>query len=406
MKWTARRLALASAIRALQIATGDRDAHTRLQARWRRWREDRRGTPRLTSTPVDPRRILVCKTEQRGDVILSIPALRALRARFPSAHLAVLGAPWAVEILAAVPEVSETLVLEHPPIAFEASRPASTDERAALVRTLACANFDLAVDLTGDTWTVELLAEAGIPMRIGVAETGASHLLQRSIAISPRIHRIEAMLAIANLAGASAADATPRLAPTEAARRECERATASMGLAEPFVVVHPGGRALKRWPLERWAELVDRMSGEIGDAIVLIFGPDEADLGAAFAGATRSGRVKVWPGGSFLAVGELLRRARLYVGNDSGVAHLAAAVGATTVTILGPTRVSRWAPRAERGVALSTDESCAYPCWPSIYREDCSHHRCVRKITVERVMEAIRNLGGSGSIDPTHEPEA
>jgi ADP-heptose:LPS heptosyltransferase len=404
VKTTPGRLLRAAAVRALQAVTGNRDAHALLLARARRWREDLRGrrAPIPDEALRDRRRVLVCKTEQRGDVILAIPALRALRSRYPDARLTVLAGPWSVELLRAVPGVDEVLVLDHPPLAFEAGRLPTGAERAELVAKLKQAGFDLGVDLTGDPWLIRVLAEAGVTPRIGPRDSGASELLHRSVSIPPDLHRVEGMLSIVGLAGAATDDASPRLAPPEAVRREAERTLSDLGVAPPFVVVHPGGRALKRWPVERHVELVSRLIRHTSDTVVILAGPDEPEVAAAFSTAAGAGRVKLWPGGSFLAVGELIRRARLFIGNDSGVAHLAAAVGATTVTIFGPARVSRWAPRSERGSVLSTDEACAYPCWPSVYAEPCSHHRCVRNLSVDRVFEQVRARLGAGSGGAAH----
>ena len=389
MKWTARRVALAAVVRALQIVSGRRDAHVRAREWWNRRRARRRLAP-TSRRSLSVRRLLVCKTEQRGDVLLAIPALRGLRAAHPGARLVVLGAPWSVEILGAISEVDEVIVLDHPPLSFESSRGPSASERSTLRDRIVAGGFDLAVDLSADPWTIELLAEAGIPRIVGPAGTSADARLHASVAIPTDLHRVEAMLAIAALAGASPGDATPRIAIPEAAQQEAARAIAGLGLDRPFVVVHPGGRALKRWPIERWVELVEGLLTGSSEGIVLLAGPDEPGVAEAFAATRASGRVHLWPGGSFLAVGELLCRSRLVVGNDSGVAHLAAAVGATTVTLFGPAHVSQWAPRSARGVAISTDESCSYPCWPAVYGEPCSHHRCLRKLSVDRVLAEVR----------------
>jgi len=403
VKWTPGRALLAAAVRALQMVTLDRDIHSRLGARARRLRERRReAAGPLDDERLDKaRRVLVCKTEQRGDVILALPALAAIRARFPGARLSVLSAPWSREILVAAPGVDEVVVLDHPPQSFESARGPTSAERAALLGALRERAFDLAVDLSGDPWTLELLAEAGIPARVGPADTGASHLLHRSVPIPPDLHRIEAMLAIAALVGAPGGDAVPRLVPPDAARREYERLAGELGLEPPYLVIHPGGRELKRWPIERHVDLAKRLALETGDTLVILLGPDERELAAAFVTALPPGRVRLWPGGSFLAAGELLRRARLYVGSDSGVAHLAAAVGTATVTIFGPARISQWAPRSAQGLALSTDESCAYPCWPALYAEPCSHHRCLRRIQVEEVLAHVHALLAGGRAGAT-----
>jgi len=160
--------------------------------------------------------------------------------------------------------------------------------------------------------------------------------------------------------------------------------------------VYPGGLDLKRGPTASFVELAQSLLASAEDTLVLVAGPDEGDLVRSFAPLAAGGRVKTWPVGSFLVLGGMLRRARLFVGSDSGVAHLAAAVGTPTVTLFGPARVQHWEPRSVRGAVISRDERCSYPCWPAVYDEPCSHHRCLRLVTVDEVRAAALTQLGAG----------
>jgi ADP-heptose:LPS heptosyltransferase len=125
--------------------------------------------------------------------------------------------------------------------------------------------------------------------------------------------------------------------------------------------------------------------------VVVVFGPDEAEVREEFKELEGQHRVALWTSGSFLEAGALLRMARLFIGNDSGLCHLAAAVGTPVVTVFGPTRVSRWEPRGETVRLLSRQERCSYPCWPAVFDTPCRwrRHRCLTGIPVRSVFQAV-----------------
>mgnify|MGYP001611344053 FL=1 len=133
-----------------------------------------------------------------------------------------------------------------------------------------------------------------------------------------------------------------------------------MGLAgRPFALLHPGGGGnpgmtlvVKRWPLPQFAALARRLAAQSGLAVLAIGGPGDTDLTAALAEQAGPG---TWDAGGaeWLELAALAERAALYVGNDTGATHVAAAVGCQTVMVLGPSDPRRYAPFAPPGQAVA-----------------------------------------------------
>ncbi len=159
-----------------------------------------------------------------------------------------------------------------------------------------------------------------------------------------------------------------------------------------MMAAHPGsGGDWKRWPVERFAQAVDGLA-EAGLGVVVIQGPADAEV-------VRQLRLKLRgkqpPVAADLGVEELaafLALASCYLGNDSGVTHLAAAVGTPTVAIFGPTDPAKWGPRGQRVVVLRAEGGCG-PCG----REQgarCRNRVCLELVTVEQVVETVRAFAG------------
>jgi ADP-heptose:LPS heptosyltransferase len=186
------------------------------------------------------------------------------------------------------------------------------------------------------------------------------------------------------------------------------------------IVVHAGSAQTvlaqaKRWPTERYRELIAALHAEVGDRIIVVEGPDEAGVAdeiissgnatrgtaataTATATATAGPRIParaIKLSGPLGEAAALMERAELYVGSDSGLAHLAAAVGTPAVTIFAPADPDRVCPYGYRDLVVQPPPPCGpsflYP-WDAAYPKMRSHadHRCIERVTVESVMDAVR----------------
>jgi len=342
-------------------------------------------------------RILLRATNWVGDVAMSLPALKALRASFPGDHLAVLARPWVADLYRLRRDVDEVLV-EDP-----AGVDAGAEGRRRLAARIRELRFDRAVLLPtsfGTAWTVQ---QAGIPERIGWAGEGRGPLL--TTALSPRLHlgrhQVWKHLLLAEAAGA-ALPASPDASWTVSAETGASgRAvlTAAGWSGRPFVAAHLASfaHAAKRWELPGFAAVLDRLAEEKGlDAVLLGSGGEAAANGEA-AALTRRARVLDLSGRSTLpeAFG-VLSLARLFVGNDSGLGHLAAAAGTPTVVAFGPTdpdATRPWdGPRGDgRPVKIAVARRPT-PCAPCRFDVCPIDRRCMTGLDVETVLGATASV--------------
>ena len=226
---------------------------------------------------------------------------------------------------------------------------------------------------------------AGIPERIGFAGSAGALAYTRSVPRPATGHEAERILALAR--PGPGPPARVALGLTSRDRREAAAWLEAQGVGEPFVAMAPGSIwGTKRWP--GYAELAARMA----EPVVIVGGPEDRALGDAIA-AAGPGRVHVAAGAlSLRGSAALLERARLLVTNDSAPLHLGSAVGTRTVAIFGPTIPGfGFGPRGESDRIV---ERTGLPCRPcsSHGPEVCplGHHRCMRGLSVDVVLEAVR----------------
>src|SRR5579885_1292580 len=280
------------------------------------------------------RRLLVPQTSFLGDVVLTTPLLRALRARLRPAHLTVLVRPEAAPLLAGHPDVDRVLV---------------DDKRgrdrgvAGLVRTavrLRRERFDLAVSPHRSLRTALVLAAAGIPHRVGFRDGPGAALYHVRVPRDPSRHAVERNLALlAPFGGASGAPRLHLAVDPEAARRVAALLPPGAG---PLVGIAPGSVwATKRWTVEGFARVAAALVADGARCVILGAAEDRARAEAIRAQS--GGRAVVLAGRTDVAgLVALIDRLSLLIGNDSAPMHVASARGVPVVAVFGaPTRRAR-----------------------------------------------------------------
>jgi heptosyltransferase-3 len=273
-------------------------------------------------------RILVVALRRLGDVLLTTPLIRSLRSAYPEARIEVLVFADTAAILAGNPDIDAAIAC--PP------RP-SAGESLALVRRLWRA-YDLAITTqAGDR--PSFFAIAAGTMRAGVTEDRAigrikAMLLHRRVPMRDDLHRVEETLLLADLLG------IPKIAEVVAPRAH----SVPQAPAQPYAVLHaaPFFR-YKQWHAAGWRAAAAHLAAQ-GLALVATGGPapeERAYLDAVWTGVAidrRDGALS-WP-----QLASLIAGARVFLGPDTSVTHLAAATGCPTVALFGPTDPRRWAP--------------------------------------------------------------
>jgi heptosyltransferase-2 len=347
-------------------------------------------------------RTLVRATNWVGDVVMSLPAVRALRAADPKGRLAVLARPWVAELYRALAEVDEVLV--------DASKGPDAGSKASerLAGEIRGKSFDRAVILPTSFETAWTLARAGVPERVGYRGELRGALLTRAVSLSlaPGEHQVWKHLRLAAAAGAPPPDAPDVSWPVSVAVREAARARlASAGWnGGPFAAAHVASfaHAAKRWDLARFAAVFDELAARRGLPVVLLGSDEERSVNAKAAALAAKTRTFDLSGLTTLpeALG-VLAEARLFLGNDSGLAHLAGAAGTPSAVVFGstdPEATRPWdGPRGDgkpvRLAVVRRRTLCA-PCRFAVCPID---HACMEGVTTEDALAAIDSVLGTSN---------
>jgi lipopolysaccharide heptosyltransferase II len=331
--------------------------------------------------------VLVLQTSFLGDSLLTLPLLRRLKEGLPRARISVLTLPKNADVFRGSPWADEVLL---------------DDKHGAhggflgawkIARELRGRGFDLAVIPHRSLRSALVARLAGIPRRVGFSSSAGRFLLTDLVPFAWLTHDLERNLALARPLGAAAAPATDeaRYVAPPPVTPELARKLAEAGAAEGarLAGVHPGAAwATKRWPPERFAELCRRLSSA-GLTPVLVGGPGDAPLGDSIAKA--SGAADLVGRTSLEELKSLMGRLSLFVTNDSGPMHLAAAAGVPVVALFGATtRELGFFPYGGGHRVVEAELACR-PC--GLHgASSCpeGHFLCMRLLTVDRVEAACR----------------
>lgn len=347
-----------------------------------------------------PQRILLIRPDHLGDLLFCTPALHALRAAWPAAHVTACVGPWSAAILRHNRDVDAVRTLAFPGFARQAGRRPWQPYRLLWHegQRLRGERFDLAIVLRFDHWWGAWLAQvAGIPQRVGYDVAECQPFLTQAVPYQAGHHEVLQNLALIEAATGQRMAAPSRLTfpVTPGAQAWVHTWRAAAGLAEKaYVVVHPGaGAPVKLWPAPAWAGVIDGLRGR-GLPVVLTGSAAEQDLVASIAGQVH-GPVHALAGATDLdQLAALMQQSRLAVGLDSGPLHLAVAVGVPTVHLYGPVAAATFGPWGDpaRHRVLMSDWACV-PCNRLDYAVDeLPRHPCVRALTPASVLQAIDEI--------------
>ncbi|MCY3864625.1 MAG: glycosyltransferase family 9 protein [Chloroflexi bacterium] len=302
-----------------------------------------------------PRRIVFLRPCCIGDVVMATAALSALRETFPAAHISWAVGPWSARAIEHHPAVNALLDIgEDMPLRSPATL-------LRLVNRLRGGDFDLAVSLVRSPLMSLALLLAGIPIRAGLDSGGRGFGYNLRVAIDPaaREHESEIYLKAVSAVAGHQVHAYANLPVTEVALASIRARIAEEGVDAPFIVAHPGGGvnpgaqlAEKRFPPRQFAETLNRVAAARVAGVILLGGPGDGELVAEIERQLNVRSFSWVDRLTFQEIGALASEALVYIGNDSGLTHLAAASGAKTVMLMGPTDPKRYAPYTSDHLAL------------------------------------------------------
>jgi lipopolysaccharide heptosyltransferase II len=349
---------------------------------------------RRSGNLAQPSSILLINLAHIGDVLLTTPAIAALRERFPHAHIAMLVSPWSKDIVTDNPRLDEVMV--YRPSWWDRNRGSPYlvwHEFATLVNLLRRKRFDCVLNFKSFFQENLAVALAGIPRRVGYGLYGGGFLQTDLVPIEWNKHIVLQHLSLAQALGASSPNPKPEIYPSpqdEAASDHFLAETAPPHAGHLRIALHVGaGYPSKLWPVERYAQLASILAVRYDAACVLVGGKDDLPVIERMQGSLRAPCLIAAGKLSLPETAALLKRCDVFVGNDSGPAHIAAAMGTPTVVIFsGENDAELWKPWGDPVIVLQHKPVC-WRCGLRVCNRD---HACMTEITVEQVLAAVEQL--------------
>ncbi|MFP4444678.1 MAG: lipopolysaccharide heptosyltransferase II [Desulfosudaceae bacterium] len=337
-------------------------------------------------------RLLIRSTNWIGDAVMTTPAVRAIREQFFGARISILAKPLVAPVFEHSPRVDEVLIYD------DTGRHRGLAGKLRLARDLRRHSFDAALLLQNAFEAALITAAARIPVRVGYATDGRGLLLTHPIRHYRRYkqgHHVDYFLSIVDQissGGEPAADRRRLEFFTAAAdRRTAEKILVDNGLTgNPLLGISPGATfgPAKQWPPERYSRLADEFHAA-GWRVVILGGPGDRATAETIAGGTRAPVVNLCGRTRLGEAAAVMERCGLFVSNDSGLMHLAAALELPLVAIFGSTSAAATGPLSAHSRVVQVDLDCR-PC----LKPECpyGHLACMDKISVDMVTSAAAEV--------------
>ncbi|MBU1343405.1 MAG: lipopolysaccharide heptosyltransferase II [Proteobacteria bacterium] len=345
------------------------------------------GVIKLTDTP--RAKIMIRAANWVGDAIMTTPVIRAVRKNFPKAVITVLAKPWVIPVYENNPYIDKIFVYDSN---IRHKKGVGT---LTLVRELKACRFDLAI-LMQNAFEAGLISFlAGIKERVGYNTDARGFLLNRSIKLNPALkkgHLIDYYIGI--LKGVCLADDGRDL---DLFLSESDRVFADrflelkrFDLSRPVIGINPGatGGTAKRWFPERYADICKKLTQKFKVKVLIFGGPADVKLGDYIAGLSEGCCVNIAGTTTLGQAFALIKKCSLFITNDSGLMHAAAALDINQVAVIGSTDHIATCASNQNSVMVRVP----VPCSPCLKDECPKDHECMDKISVDMVMETCESL--------------
>lgn len=351
--------------------------------------------------PESIRRVVVRGTNWVGDAVMTIPALRELRRVLPDAHLTLATRSWSEGLFRDADFLDDLLIYDR----------RNLRSVAHAARQWRARRFDLAILFQNAFEAALMAALARVPVRLGYGTDGRGPLLTHPLALPSwlgRRHEVHYYLNIVAelerlLRGSTR---VPEREPVFALKVSSERRAGAAallgerGVSEngPLVALCPGSTnsRAKRWPVERYAALADSFISEMGASVLLVGAPEELEVSLAVAAAMRHRPVVLTGRTSLAEAVAVLSLVDVLITNDTGPAHIAAALERPTLVIFGPTDPATTRPFSPVAELIRRPPECA----PCMLRDCPIDHRCMTAIGPDEVFARARSMmmRGAGTV--------
>lgn len=369
-------------------------------------------------------KILIRAANWVGDAIMTTPIIRAVRKSYPDAHITLLAKPWVIPVFDDNPYIDEIMVYEN------STRHTKGFGTLRLARDIRKKKFDMAILMQNAFEAALITFLGGVPIRIGYNTDGRTLLLNPSIKMDKRLkkgHLIDYYRGILKGAGLVDDGRKLDLFISDVERNEALKVLSTYGInntKQTVIGINPGatGGTAKRWFPERYAELANRLAQRFNTKILIFGGPSDFELGEQIKELARSfndasqlqlynslsnnlndkqnshfdGSVCVNLAGktTLRQAFALIEKCDLFITNDSGLMHAAAALETRQLAIIGSTDHIATAPSSPNSVMIRVPVACS-PCLKvhcSKKESDVDYHTCMKKISVDMVMERCESV--------------
>ena len=350
-----------------------------------------RDTFSIYEEAINTQNILVIKLSAMGDVILSIPSLKALREKSPKANIKILVGLKSRNSLKGCPYINDTIVCDF------GGKDKGIFGLLRIANQLRRHNFDIVVDLQNNRKSHLLSFLSFSPLRFGYKNGKLSFLLNRTVKdIKKPLGPVEHQFRVLNLAGVSSDDKRLELWPSKEDEAWAEDFLNSnwLGQSQRLVGINIGSSdrwLTKRWPISNLARLCDELSKRFRTRVIITGIRKDKDRAQEIYDLAKSKPIIACGKTNITQLASLMKRCRVFITGDSAPIHVATAMGVPFVALFGPTDPRRHVVSFKGNRIIKKDLRCA-PC----YKPRCLlNYRCMKKITVDEVAGAVGELLGA-----------
>ncbi len=337
----------------------------------------------------EPKRILMVRTDRLGDTILSTPAIASLRNKFPQSHIAFMCRPYTKDVVEGNPYLDEVIIYD------KYGKHKDLKGTIEFVRMLKEKKFDWAIILHPTTRAHLVTFLAGIPVRIGW-DKKLSFLLTKKIPHAKqegKKHEMQYTLDILRQINIPITIEELYFPVDYKSQQKIDEMLKSHGIQkrEKFVVIHPSASCpSKRWPDKYFSQLTNMIKDKLGLNVIVVAAPTESKHGQKII--EENDVVDLRGKLSIAQIGALLSQASLFISNDSGPVHIAAALKTPVISIFGRKNPGlaplRWRPLGENSYFFHKEVGCQ-----KCLAHDCDKgFLCLKEIKPEEVFELAKKI--------------
>jgi heptosyltransferase III len=351
---------------------------------------------RAAAAKTEFKRILVIKLAMMGDTILLLPAIRALRERFPASGITMICTSINKSIVEDWNCIDGYMIFDFKKTL---KNPLSL---LAFLKRLRSQKYDLVIDF--EEWirvTALFSYFSGAPRRIGFKTKNQfrHYIVTDAVPHRRECHEVDCFNELAESAGAKVADNSLVLPIKDGSRKIIQNILAGEGIdpGEKFVLIHPGcgdnGR-LREWGEERFGKLIDYLQEKYSRKVVLTGSREEVSTAKKVFEHAKHNFVNLAGKTGLKELFALIDMAELVICGNTGIMHAAAALGRPLIAIHGPTDPRRWGPTNKNSLVVRRELDCS-PCLYLGFEYGCSEKKCLNEISERMVFDAVdKFLGG------------